>query len=136
VLVLSILLTATLEYNQNQYLRKYKKEDTVQYRFAKIINTVEDPTLLNYGFLDGGFYFASGAKPACRYFCYFNINPQEMWDEQNACITAGEADFIVTRYYKLDVYGLDISKYQLVDEASHPFDKDYTFTYYLYQRIS
>lgn len=135
-LVLSILLTATLEYNQNQYLTKYKKEDTVQYRFAKIINSVEDPTLLNYGFLDGGFYYASGAKPACRYFCYFNINPPEMWEEQNACITNGEADFIVTRAAQLEAYGIDTSKYQLVDEASHPFDQNYTFTYYLYQRIS
>lgn len=135
-LVLSLLLIGTLEHNQNLYLTKYDKEDTVQYRFAKTIQTVDDATLLNYGFLDGGFYFASGATPACRYFCYFNVNPPEMWAEQNACIRNGEADFIVTRYYKLEQYGVDSSKYQLVDEASHPFDKNYTYTYYLYQRIS
>lgn len=135
-LLLSILLTGTLKSNQNLYLSKYEKEDTVQYRFAEKIQTVENPTLLNYGFLDGGFYFASGATPACRYFCYFNINPPEMWTEQNACITSGEADFIVTRQYKLDAYGIDISKYELVDEASHPFDKNYSYTYYLYQRVS
>ena len=135
-LALSILLTGTLEFNQNLYLSKYKKADTVQYRFAETIQTVEEPTLLNYGFLDGGFYFASGATPACRYFCYFNINPPEMWEEQNACIQNGDADFIVTRQYKLDAYGIDISKYELVDEASHPFDKNYSYTYYLYQRIS
>ena len=135
-LVLSILLTGTLEFNQNQYLTKYEKVDTVQYRFAETIQTVDDPTLLNYGFLDGGFYFASGATPACRYFCYFNINPPEMWTEQNTCIKNGDADFIVTRQYKLDAYGIDTSKYTLVDEASHPFDQNYSFTYYLYQRIS
>ena len=134
-LVLSFLLTGTLEFNQNLYLRKYEKEDTVQYRFAETIRTVEDATLLNYGFLDGGFYFASGATPACRYFCYFNINPPEMWEEQNACIQNGDTDFIVTRYYQLEQYGVDCSKYQLVDEASHPFDKNSTYTYYLYQRI-
>ena len=134
-LTLSILLSNTLTFNQNIYLTKYSKEDTVQYRFAKIIQTVDNATLLNYGFLDGGFYFASGATPACRYFCYFNIDTPEMWYEQNTCIRNGEADFIVTRYYKLEQYGLDTSKYTLVDEASHPFDKTYTYTYYLYQRI-
>lgn len=135
-LVLSILLSNTLSFNQNIYFSRYSKNDTVQYRFAKTIQTVDDATLLNYGFLDGGFYFASGAEPACRYFCYFNVNPPEMWEEQNACIKNGDADFIVTRYYKLEQYGVDSSKYRLVDEASHPFDQNYTYTYYLYQRIS
>ncbi len=134
-LVLTVLLSSTVQFNQNLYFAKYSKEDTVQYRFAKTIQTVDDATLLNYGFLDGGFYFASGAAPACRYFCYFNINPQEMWAEQNACIQNGDADFIVTREYTLDQYGVDTSQYQLVDEASHPFDQNYTFTYYLYQRV-
>ena len=133
VLVLSVLLTGTLENNQNLYLTKYKKADTVQYRFAETIQKVEDATLLNYGFLDGGFYFASGAKPACRYFCYFNINAPEMWAEQDACIANGETDFIVTRYYRLEQYAVDSSRYVLVDEVSHPFDQNSTYTYYLYQ---
>lgn len=135
-LVVSILLFGTLTENQNLYLAKYGKEDAVQYRFAKIIQEVDDPTLLNYGFLDGGFYFASGATPACRYFCYFNINPPEMWAEQNECIASGSADFIVTRHYTLDKYGVDTSRYQLVDSAEHPFDRNTTFTYYLYKLIS
>ena len=135
-LVFSLLLSNTIAFNQNLYFSRYTKEDTVQYRFAKAIQSVDDATLLNYGFLDGGFYYASGAKPACRYFCYFNINSPEMWAEQNACIQNGETDFIVTRYYKLEQYGIDMSKYRLVDEASHPYDKNYSYTYYLYQRIS
>lgn len=134
-LALLFLLSNTLEFNQNLYLTKYSKDETVQYRFAKTIQTVDDATLLNYGFLDGGFYFASGAAPACRYFCYFNIKPPEMWEEQDACIENGDADFIVTRYYSLEAYGIDTSKYQLVDEADHPFDQYNTYHYYLYQRI-
>lgn len=134
-LVFSLLLSNTLTFNQNSYFSRYSKEDTVQYRFAKLIRCVDDATLLNYGFLDGGFYFASGAKPACRYFCYFNINPPEMWEEQNACIQQGAADFIVTRQYKLEQYGIDMSNYKLVDEAEHPYDKNYSYTYYLYQLI-
>ena len=132
---LSCMLCSTVEFNQNLYLTHYQKDDTVQYRFAKTIQTVEDATLLNYGFLDGGFYYASGATPACRYFCYFNINSPEMWEEQDNCIINGEADFIVTRDYTLDQYGIDTSKYELVDEASHPFDQYTTFRYYLYQLI-
>lgn len=135
-LLVTVLLSNTATYNQNMYLSKYSKEDTVQYRFAKIIQTVENPTLLNYGFLDGGFYYTSGATPACKYFCYFNIEPPEMWAEQEKCIRNADADFIVTRYYRLEQYGVDCSKYTLVDEATHPFDKNYNYTYYLYQRIS
>lgn len=137
ILALSVLLLFawTLPSQENLYLSKFDKEDTVQYRFAKIIQTVDNPTLLNYGFLDGGFYFASGAKPACRYFCYFNINSMEMWDEQQECIESGEADFVVTRQYKLSQYSVNHSKYELVDSASHPFDKDSEYTYYLYQKI-
>lgn len=135
-LAVLLLFAWTLPSHQNLYLSKYDKEDTVQYRFAKIIQTVENPTLLNYGFLDGGFYFASGAQPACRYFCYFNINAEEMWYEQQDCIESGGADFIVTRHYKLSQYSVNHTKYELVDSASHPFDENYEYTYYLYQKIS
>ena len=136
VLLLSYLLGATVQYNQNIYLTKYSKADTVQYRFAETIQTVENPTLLNYGFLDGGFYFASGAKPVCRYFCFYNINPPEMWAEQGACITNGDVDFVVVMNYKLEQYGIDCSKYVLVDEYTHAFTKDTSYTYYLYQKIT
>ena len=135
-LAVLLLFVWTLPKHHNLYLSKIEKADTVQYRFAEKIQTVENPTLLNYGFLDGGFYFASGAKPACRYFCYFNINAPEMWKEQQECIENGDADFIVTRHYKLTQYSVNHSKYQLVDTATHPFDKDYEYTYYLYQKIS
>ena len=87
-------------------------------------------------FLDGGFYFASGAKPVCRYFCFFNINPPEMWAEQGACITNGDVDFVVVMNYKLEQYGIDCSKYVLVDEYTHAFTKDTSYTYYLYQKIT
>ena len=136
VLLVSLMINSTIQFNQNIYLMAYSKEDTVQYRFSKIIQTVEDPTLLNYGFLDSGFYYASGATPACRYFCYLNIDTPEMWAEQNACIQNGEADFIVTRYYTLEQYHVDTSHYRLVDQSTHPYDKSYEYTYYLYQKVT
>lgn len=135
-LLVAMMFNSTFQFNQNIYLMAYGKEDTVQYRFAKIIQTVEEPTLLNYGFLDGGFYYASGAAPACRYFCYFNIDTPEMWAEQGESIRNGEPDFIVTRYYTLEQYYVDMSHYELVDQYTHPFDKNYSYTYYLYQKTT
>lgn len=134
-LVTALLLVTTWNANQNRYLIGQSRENTVQYRFAEIIQTVEDPTLLNYGFLDGGFFYAADARPACRFYCYFNINAPDMWENQRVCIENGDADFIVTRKYSLDKYSVDVSKYQLVDVASQHFNKDLEFVYYLYQRI-
>ena len=136
VITVALLFNSAVNNNRNMYMTKYDQDETVQYRFAKIIQTVEDPTLLNYGFLDGGFFYASGAKPADRYFSYTNISPNEMWQSQKECIENGEADFIVTRKYQLSNYTPDSSQYQLVDQMEFPFSKTTRFTYYLYQKIT
>ena len=135
-ITMTILITSAFTHNRNMYLTKYDRDEMVQYRFAEIIQTVDDPTLLNYGFLDGGFYYASGAKPASRYFCTFNVTPDDMWQSHKACIENGDADFIVTRTHSLDNYSSDASKYRLVGQADFPFKRDLTFTYYLYQKIT
>ncbi len=51
---------AAYRFSGNVYLMAYEKEDMPQYRFAAIIRQAEDPSLLNLGFLDGGFYLAAG----------------------------------------------------------------------------
>ena len=81
----------------NTYLMKYEKEDMPQYKFAEIINSKEDASLLNYGFLDGGFYFASGVMPSNKYFYRSNLVTQEMLDEQDYLIENKKVDFVVTR---------------------------------------
>lgn len=136
ILTLSVLLGSALNEDQNLYMTQYDKEDTPQYQFAQIINTVDAPTLLNYGFLDGGFYYAADATPACRFYCYFNINAPDMWETQNQCIRDGDADFIVTRKYRLEQYAVDGSHYKLVAQATFPFQQNLEFTYYLYQNIT
>ncbi len=135
IVTMAILISSAFSHDQNMYLTKYAREDTVQYRFAQIIQSVEDPTLLNYGFLDGGFYYASGARPACRYFCYYNIDSTDMWQSQKECIENGDADFIVTRKYPLGNYSPNSSKYRLVDQADFLFRQNLNFTYYLYQKL-
>ena len=134
VLLVAVLFSFAMKEDQNLYMTRYNKDDTPQYQFAQIINTVENPTLLNYGFLDGGFYYAADATPACRFYCYFNIDAPDMWHTQRQCIENGDADFIVTRKYPLNRYNVDSSGYTLVAEATFPFSANLEFTYYLYQK--
>lgn len=54
--VVGLLLICVVR-SSNVYLIPHEKEDLPQYRFRDIIRTVENPTLLNYGFLDGGFLY-------------------------------------------------------------------------------
>ena len=57
-----------LNSSKNITFAKVKKEQLVQYKYAKIINKDKNPTILNYGWLDGGFYMMSDILPNARYF--------------------------------------------------------------------
>ena len=94
-----ILASPLLTYNlsQNSYMLSVKKEEMPQYRFAEIIRQSEDKTLLNYGFLDGGFYFASGSLPVTRYFCTLNNNLDEMTSALRSYVSEGKTAFLVVR---------------------------------------
>lgn len=81
----------------NTYLMKYEKDQLPQYRFAEIIKKSDSPSLLNYGFLDGGFYLAAGIIPEQKYFCRNNLDYPAMAEAQRRCAEAGIPDFIVTR---------------------------------------
>ena len=116
-------------FSGNVYLMKIEKEDTPQFRFARIIRQAEEPTLLNYGFLDGGFYFASGVMPTNPFFCTLNIDLKEMDAALRRSVQAGETEFVVTRQQKLREDGT----YRLVDECSMIFEGR-SWKYYLYQR--
>jgi hypothetical protein len=76
-----------------------EKEDLVQYKFASIINQTEDPTLLNYGVLDLGFYTTTGIVPNVRFFQNQNI-PYSSFplvkDEQERYIKEQMVDYVVT----------------------------------------
>lgn len=111
---------------------RYAKNDLPQYKFAQRINQVENATMLNYGFLDGGFYFAAGCEPINKFFCKLNIPLEEMDEDQNRCIVEGKVDFVVTRDKKLEDYNLDIENYKMVDTASMIFEGEER-TYFLYQ---
>jgi hypothetical protein len=84
----------------NVPLMKNTKLDYPQYEFAKIINQVPGATLLNYGFLDGGFYTAADLTPTVKYFMMNNISDAafpELRDEQNRYIREKLVTFVVIR---------------------------------------
>lgn len=116
----------------NTYLMSYEKEDIPQYQFAEIINETEDATLLNFGFLDGGFYFAADVVPTSRFFCLLNVNAPDMWQTMYRHVNQGLVDYVVTRDRELGSYSVDPSLYECVDQAGLFFEGKVR-TYYLYR---
>ena len=112
----------------NFYMLEYRKEDLPQYIFASVMQRYDHPSLLNYRFLDGGFYTVSGIVPEEKYFCLLNLSLPEMKEEQDRCVREGKTDFIVTmdrnKEYKL---------YELVGEETFPRTGE-SHTYRLYIR--
>ncbi len=110
----------------NAYLMAYEQEDLPQYRFAQIIRQDDDASLLNLGFLDGGFYLASGVEPECRFFCTFNLSLQEQDEEHDRLIRDGAVKYIVVRGRKSPG-----RNYALVDKCTFPFEgRDWTYCLY------
>lgn len=89
-----IMFAFTFFGSKNVLLMKWfvPKEKHVQYQFAEIINRKKNPTLLNYHFLDGGFYTVTGILPTNKYFQKQNLPDKIFPDivkEQNDIIKMG-----------------------------------------------
>ncbi|WP_240501856.1 hypothetical protein [Bacillus sp. MUM 13] len=80
----------------------YVKERSPQENFAEIMNSSSHPTLLNYGFLDGGFYLKANIVPTIKYFERQNISydifPENM-NEQNRYLREKKVRFAVVRTF-------------------------------------
>ena len=103
-----------------------KKEDLVQTKFAAIIKAEGGESLLNYGFLDGGFYLSSGILPSCRFFCRTNLsNWEELEQPVRRMVAENAFDFIVTReegaLYEMEGYELVCTEYQEYDGVLQPY---------------
>ncbi len=122
--------------NGNQYYLLKKKEDTAQFKFAEIINNsdIENPKLLNYGFLDGGFYYALKQTPSFKYFCTTNCKIDEMEKESKKYIEEKQADFIVIKIWKNYKEELTSSNYTEVSKVKQYYRGEYV-TYILYQVV-
>lgn len=113
----------------NKPLTHPKREEMMQFRLAEIITQKEDATMLNYEFLDWGFYTAAGVTPHLKYYHLPNMPLDELRSEQDRYVREGLSDFVVTRRpLRDDLVGL----YTLVYTC--PATADLWFTdVYLYQ---
>ena len=128
---LVVLLSPLAAYHlsPNAWLLGVPEESLPQYRFAARIRETEEQTLINSGFLDGGFYYAAGVLPETRYFCSLNLDLAEMREAISEAIQNGDTAYVVTRQQQLK----DSRYYQLIDQCSFPYEGR-NWTYYLYRR--
>lgn len=109
-----------------------KREDTMQYQFAAIINSTPNATLLNYGFMDAGFYTAANVAPNVKYYHQTNVPLQEMLDEQERYIREAVCDYVVTRGKQPEDI---IENYELVATADTPEGYWYEHVYLYGRRV-
>lgn len=107
IIIYCCLLVALIKSDNTYYMFK-KRDDYAQFIFADIIE--KNSTILNYGFLDGGFYFSTNTIPSVYYFEKQNVNylnyPKNM-DEQNRYIEEKKVDYVITRNNnRKDIKGL------------------------------
>ncbi len=131
-LAVVIMLNVGLVNGRNVYLLGKPRDTMPQYQFAQIINETPDATLLNYGFLDGGFYHAADVTPNCRFFCILNVNAPGMWATQREFVAQGRVDYVVTRGKPLTEYSVDSSLYELAAQSELYFEGKVR-PYYLYR---
>ena len=126
-----IVLTATifvyflgLFITPNRYFMFVDKNDLAQYQFRDIIAR-DNPkaTILNYGFLDGGFYTVCNCIPTCKAFCGLNIPLGELTELQDNYADNGLCDYIITRSNVGATENKEFPLYECIAEC----DSDYSW---------
>ena len=135
--LLIILIIVTFINGKNTYMLKYKKNDYAHYDFFQIINKYEDKSVLNYGFIDTGFYLETNEVPNIRFFHTMNFSDfKEMKEEQLNYIKDKKTNFVICFTIKPEEKCNNEEsinkKYKLVTIKRH--NKDYGFYYHLYIR--
>ncbi len=137
--IVSVLLIATcliLAYYHSPNTRylKYTKNDYAQFRFSSQID--KNKTLLNYGFLDGGFYLATNSYPTVYYFQKNNVNYNQFpnnIDNQREYVNKKTTDYVITTN-NIDEISLTIleNNYTLINQFEQIYESK-KITYYLYK---
>lgn len=90
----------TYQQSPNTAMLTWKKEEYAQFVFADIISQNADPTLLNYGFLDGGFYTTTGTIPKHYFFMRNNISYKvfpKLMKEQRRYVKEKQPHYVIVR---------------------------------------
>lgn len=127
--LLCIFAVVTFVLCPNTHWLKYKKDDLPQFRVKSIISQSgrDNPSLLNYGCLDGGFYTVTAIQPNFKYFYHPNMPLPIIMNQQNYYVQNGLADFVITDH---ELPGLNL--YNYIDKYSY-FYEGREMTYYLYE---
>jgi len=146
-IMISVVILATfmmtLQINENTHDLFLNKEELVQYKFADIINRTGNPSLLNYGSLDMGFYTTTGIIPNVRFFESQNIATSRFSlyvEEQNRYIKEQVVQFVVLRQpvddypSKLDIPFLYENYKMIATERQSDENRDYY--YYLFKNVN
>ena len=126
LLVLCVAACPVISHNMNaDYGAPFlsKKENTMQHRIAA--HLPKDASLLNYGFMDAGFFTAAGVSPNVKYFHQTNVPLQEMKDEQNRYLSEGITDYVVAR----QELGGDVPYEKIAEENSPNFWYEKVYLY-------
>ncbi len=130
---LSVIITIIicLRYSSNTDMLLMDKSLTTQYQIKEYIDNsgIENPTIMNYGFIDGGYYLVTETVPNLKYFTFNNIVLKEMEEQQIEYFEGGKTDFVVT-IYPYDCF----DKYKLAGIYRYPEGIDAPVTY-LYEKI-
>ncbi len=124
----------------NTYFIGTKKESLAQFRFAEIMSAYENPTVLNYGKLDGGFYTVLGILPTEKYFEKINIKYEaypENKDAQDLAIKEKHTQFVILRmkeYINENTISVPYlhENYEVIDVVYQVYENIH-FKYVLYQ---
>lgn len=135
-----VSLVVTVHYNNNiKETKPFIEYVPAQEKFAMIMKSkTDEPTLLNYGSLDGGFYTAADIVPNVRFFQKQNVSdsdyPLNIQTQKNAMADKA-VRFVVVRRFESD--GEDNTRelrdnYDLIAQQ-HQNLEGYSFIYYLYE---
>ena len=128
------LITSYYRSPNTEYLKK-EKSYYAQYTFLNYIKP--NTTLLNYNFLDGGFYFTTKTYPTEHYFQKNNIKyhlfPQNI-NSQRKYVKEKRTDYVVTtnKISKKDLKILN-ENYKLIASHKQKYE-GHSKTYYLYEK--
>lgn len=139
IITLTISNIGAFLLSSNTYLLCVEKKELPQYRFAEIIKESEDTSMLNYAFLDGGFYTVLQTVPQVRYFCTTNMNYLDILQIQNEYLEQQLTNWVVTwrptvtTPEELSEIPVLTDYYQLVDYQYYFMEEDVR-TYALYKK--
>lgn len=113
-----------------------KKTDYPQFVFAGYMKDCPDATLLEYDFMDQGFYTAAGIVPSEKFFCTLNIDAAYTVAQtsKETAIRERRVEFVVTKNHCYDLDGYE--RIASMNYTGKDFN-NYTGTdaYYLYKRV-